>query len=75
MAPWKCPECGVWWAGLEHRCAPVVTSTDVPKWPAYPLPYDTVTTTVRCTCPPNRGDNYYGTCPIHDVHVSFTGWR
>jgi hypothetical protein len=21
MGPYKCPDCGVWWAGLEHRCA------------------------------------------------------
>jgi hypothetical protein len=20
MGPFKCPECGVWWVGLEHRC-------------------------------------------------------
>ena len=20
MGPFKCPECGIWWAGLEHRC-------------------------------------------------------
>jgi hypothetical protein len=20
MGPFKCPECGVWWAGEEHRC-------------------------------------------------------
>lgn len=29
-------------------------------------------TTVRCTCPPNRGDNYAGNCPIHDVHTTYT---
>ena len=20
MGPFKCPDCGVWWAGFEHRC-------------------------------------------------------
>lgn len=20
MGPFKCPDCGVWWAGVEHRC-------------------------------------------------------
>jgi len=27
MAPWKCPDCGTWWSGLEHRCQPPMTST------------------------------------------------
>ena len=27
MGPFKCPDCGVWWAGFEHRCAPLVDST------------------------------------------------
>ena len=36
--------------------------------------------TVRCTCPPNRGDNYAGNCPIHDVQTTYTlpkmsGWH
>lgn len=25
MGPYKCPDCGVWWAGFGHRCAPVIT--------------------------------------------------
>lgn len=27
MAAEKCPECGTWWRGLNHRCAAVTTST------------------------------------------------
>ena len=69
MGPYKCPDCGIWWAGLEHRCKwwdlhpPAVTTTNPP--------FETSTFTVRCTCPPNRGDNYYGTCPIHDVSATY----
>jgi hypothetical protein len=58
--PYHCVDCGVWWAGFEHRChAPV-------------LKYDTDISTVRCTCPPDRGDNFLGTCPIHDVQSTNT---
>lgn len=66
MAPWKCPDCGVWWAGLEHRCAPVQTGT---RPPTRPFTITTDSFTVRCTCPPDRGDNYHGTCLLHDVMV------
>ena len=31
MGPFKCPECGVWWAGFEHRC-PRVTWADRTTW-------------------------------------------
>ena len=30
MAPWKCPDCGTWWSGLEHRCAPTNASPYIP---------------------------------------------
>ncbi len=68
MGPFKCPDCGIWWAGLEHRCKwydlhPPAT-TDTKPWSG--------DFTVRCTCPPDRGDNYLGTCPIHDVTVTYT---
>lgn len=23
----KCPECGTWWRGTEHRCPPVIATT------------------------------------------------
>jgi len=62
LGPFKCPDCGLWWAGFAHRCAPLVTQTDT----------NTTTTTVRCTCPPNRGDHFLGHCPIHDVQVTYT---
>ena len=76
MAPWKCPDCGVWWAGLEHRCQPA--GTGAPTWPYQPIGIGTVsTTTPRCTCPEKRGNNYTGYCPIHDVTVTYsppTNW-
>lgn len=27
MGPFKCPDCGVWWAGFEHRCRMPVATT------------------------------------------------
>jgi len=60
MGPFKCPDCGIWWTGLEHRCRPSEIHTDT--HPPFIRP-----TRTYCTCPPNRGDNYLGTCPIHDV--------
>ena len=27
MGPFKCVECGVWWAGMEHRCKPLQPAT------------------------------------------------
>ncbi|MFH0917021.1 MAG: hypothetical protein V1912_11345 [bacterium] len=26
--PHKCPECGVWWVGLEHRCQYPIKETE-----------------------------------------------
>ena len=26
--PWKCPDCGTWWSGFEHRCRPFVVTCD-----------------------------------------------
>jgi hypothetical protein len=66
--PVKCPNCGTWWRADEHRCPTTFTwQKDQPMGR-----FDTNTYTVRCTCPPNRGDNYAGTCPIHDVQVTYT---
>jgi len=72
MAPWKCLDCGTWWSGLEHRCPPTSTSTGPSQHYIPPQPYIPQTSgfTVRCTCPLNRGDNYSGYCPIHDVQVA-----
>jgi len=61
MGPYKCPDCGIWWAGLEHRCKwydlhpPTVTTTNPP--------IETNTYTVRCNCP-EAGTS--GSCPLHD---------
>jgi hypothetical protein len=33
MGPFKCPECGVWWAGFEHRCRSVPTTGPVTIFP------------------------------------------
>lgn len=30
MGPFKCPDCGVWWAGVEHRCAIVMPGGIMP---------------------------------------------
>lgn len=72
--PFKCPECGIWWAGLEHRCGPTATTTDgIRIWPT-PDSFGTGGTTVHCTCPPMRVDGtvgYVGTCLVHDVQVTY----
>ena len=33
--PFKCTDCGVWWAGFEHRCRgmAVYTSDSTAPWP------------------------------------------
>jgi hypothetical protein len=34
--PYKCPDCGTWWSGLEHRCPDYITTTGtspVISWP------------------------------------------
>jgi hypothetical protein len=66
--PFKCKDCGVWWAGFEHRCVWTVNLSST--FAAGDVKPDF---TVRCTCPPDRGDNYAGNCPIHDVQTSYTG--
>lgn len=39
MAAEKCPECGTWWRGFEHRCSPITTTTQavvvLPRDPDY----------------------------------------
>jgi hypothetical protein len=73
MAPWKCPDCGVWWSGIEHRCAEGVhrVDTNPPWW----NPYSGNTTwTVRCTCAQKWKSTVSEgiTCPVHDVLVTYT---
>jgi hypothetical protein len=78
MAMLKCPDCGTWWQGMEHRCPVNTTGTstapmEVP-WRWTPFVQPPLTVSQVCTCPPNRGDNYLGSCPIHDIKVTyFTG--
>lgn len=57
MGPYKCPDCGTWWAGLEHRCATASTTA------ASQLQVE-----VRCTCTlASNGVLMPGTaeCPLH----------
>ena len=66
MAPWKCPDCGTWWSGLEHRCRPPVTTT-TSEFP--------VTFTVRCNCAyDDHGGRIASTvwCPVHDAQSTYT---
>jgi hypothetical protein len=37
MGPFKCPDCGIWWAGPEHRCRPVPDTTSIPGTVVYPF--------------------------------------
>lgn len=68
MGPFKCPDCGVWWAGYEHRCQMVMPGSLPLPGTVSPL----IGTYVRCTCPPNRGQLYQGACPVHDVQITYT---
>jgi hypothetical protein len=75
MGPFKCQDCGIWWAGFEHRCQLVLPSTIAWRDNAPVVTIHSPITqsiTMRCTCPPERGDNYLGSCPIHDVQVTLT---
>ena len=64
MGPFKCPDCGVWWAGVEHRCQPLVTGTGTIKY--VPFTTGTVDTTAQtypfCACP---ATGLLATCPAH----------
>lgn len=68
FGPFKCPDCGVWWAGLEHRCkrTETVTTGDVEIGGTY---------TLKCSCHFDAwGKRVQSTafCPIHDVNVTYT---
>jgi hypothetical protein len=76
MAPWKCPDCGTWWSGLEHRCAPTGVGTEVGTVAITPLAWwshshpDTSTTAVHCTCARKRlSAPETGFCLVHDIQV------
>ena len=61
MAPWKCPDCGIWWSGLEHRCRPPMATTTNPR---ADLPTRTIA--AECICASRLKT---GWCPIHDFHL------
>jgi len=70
MAPWKCPDCGTWWSGLEHRCPPIQT------WSGKITNAPPASFTVTCNCTWHDGVRVSTPypCPIHDVQVTYTGW-
>jgi hypothetical protein len=62
--PFKCPDCGVWWAGFEHRCrAPISVSV---------VNNDPVTYTVKCICDQKGKTTPEITCPVHDILITYT---
>jgi hypothetical protein len=68
MGPFKCPDCGVWWAGFEHRCPPTATTTGGNV---------TVNDTVVCTCPKpiDWSKTWIGDpppCPVHRYPTTIT---
>jgi len=74
MGPFKCPDCGIWWAGFEHRCQPAKSASG-PEWPGW-IPPETVrsaSSTVRCTCDDARSTSgSKPICWVHDVQVTYT---
>jgi hypothetical protein len=68
MGPFKCPDCGVWWAGVEHRCVPSFTTTS-------PAVFPTIWTgqTAICTCaqiPPNYVGDWF--CQVHHTTITYS---
>ena len=37
FGPFKCPDCGTWWAGFEHRCREPEESTSTTRITADPM--------------------------------------
>ena len=69
MAPFKCPDCGIWWAGLEHRCQPASTSTGANfRWPLSA----SVFTPPICVCylKGRTAPLVTVSCPLHDPVTS-----
>jgi len=73
MGPFKCPDCGVWWAGFEHRCRPPETgATANPPWSPGPAPTTaTGTYSSPCTCSP-VGPFPSQSCPRHGWTIQYT---
>jgi hypothetical protein len=70
MGPFKCPDCGIWWAGFEHRCAPAVSTTGSVTIEPRRV---TVTPYLVCTCgniPPNYVGDWF--CPVHSPQWTAT---
>jgi hypothetical protein len=70
MGPYKCPDCGVWWAGPEHRCPPSTTTTGANI---------TITPAAGCTCHPviDWSKVYIGDpppCPVHNYPTTITSF-
>ena len=58
----KCPDCGIWWAGLEHRCQPAQTTTGT-------VPPVVISDPKGCTCPRYQPPYTIGDpppCPVHN---------
>jgi hypothetical protein len=71
MGPYKCPDCGIWWAGFEHRCQPLGTSTGTTIREYLPDG-----TYVVCTCAGRSQDSItVRPCLVHDVPTTFTTWH
>jgi len=71
MGPFKCPDCGIWWAGFEHRCQ--VQSVDTVT--VSPPPNGTYT--ASCTCSfdaMGRRISSTALCMVHDVRVTYLTW-
>lgn len=68
--PVKCPDCGTWWRGEEHRCARTFIWPGSPFTNQQPASY-----TVTCNCafdPKGYRIATSAACPVHDVQVTFT---
>lgn len=68
MGPFKCPDCGIWWAGLEHRCGPPGSDTGASRpetWVIRPYvpPTSTGGTTSAPWCPVCEGWHIPGAGP------------
>lgn len=65
MGPYKCPDCGVWWAAPEHRCPPTltVTSTGLDA-----LTWDTLSASGGLwSCTPCRAWHSERVCPRYGI--------
>ena len=70
MGPlFRCPDCGTWWAGFEHRCRRE-TSTATAEGVTIGG-----TLTVKCNCVFDAMGlriPQTATCPVHDITWTYT---